>query len=97
MVSITARFLAYGFILISLCACARMLQVLVQEFGLKVDISFIMSLTTLLEAFSVKMPSVSPFKLFLHTCSLLHGLYAFSYICFHLHFKIVITVMCHIL
>ena len=32
-----------------------MLQVLVQEFGLKVDIQFIMSLAALLEAFSAKM------------------------------------------
>ena len=37
----------------------RILQVLVQEFGLKVDIEFIMSLTTLLEAFSVKASDVS--------------------------------------
>lgn len=36
-----------------------MLQVLVQEFGLKVDIQFIMSLAALLEAFSAKMLAVS--------------------------------------
>ncbi|KAL5484369.1 hypothetical protein EMCRGX_G020850 [Ephydatia muelleri] len=35
----------------------EMLQVLVQEFGLTVDILFIMSLTTMLEAFSAKIPA----------------------------------------